>query len=42
MKKLMQTILISLWVLQANLVFADISPVSQLRLGTRQWASLSY
>jgi Ca-activated chloride channel family protein len=32
MKKLMQTILISLLVLQANLVFADVSPVSQLRL----------
>jgi len=32
MKKLMQTILFSLLVLQANLVFADISPVSQLRL----------
>jgi Ca-activated chloride channel family protein len=32
MKKLMQTILFSLMVLQANLVFADISPVSQLRL----------
>jgi len=32
MKKLIQTILLSFLVLQANLVFADISPVSQLRL----------
>jgi len=32
MKKLMQTILFSLLALKANLVFADTSPVSQLRL----------
>jgi len=32
MKKLMQTILFSLLALKANLVFADISPVNQLRL----------
>ena len=32
MKKLMQTILFSLLALKTNLVFADISPVSQLRL----------
>ena len=32
MKKLIQTILISLLVLQANLVSADVSPVSQLKL----------
>ncbi len=34
MKKLIQTILLSFLMLQANLVFADISPVSQLRLDT--------
>ena len=32
MKKSMQIILLSLWVLQANLVFADPSPVGRLRL----------
>jgi Ca-activated chloride channel family protein len=35
MKKLKQTILISLLVLQTNLVFAEISPVSQLRLDAK-------
>lgn len=31
MKKAMQTILLSFWILQANLIFADSSPVSRLR-----------